>query len=428
MGYARGLPKMAFNGGSVKKKILLKGPLLTRSGYGEQARFALRSLQSRQDLFDIYIQPLQWGQTSWINDASDERQWIDHTIEKTIAYIQQGGQFDMSLQVTIPNEFQRLAPVNIGYTAGIETTKVAHQWIQKANEMDKVIVVSSHSMNVFQNTEYQAQNQQTGENVTLKTQIPVEFVNYPVKTFEELPELDLGITTSFNFLTVAQFGPRKNLQNTIKWFVEEFRNDDIGLVVKSNIAKNCLMDRNRLYKDLKSFLQQFGDRQCKVYLLHGDMTDAEMHSLYNHSKIDAFVCLPHGEGFGLPLFEAAYSGLPVVTVGWSGQMDFLVDTEGKEQFYNVAFDLQPVQKEVHWEGVIVPNSMWAYAREGSAKEQMRLCYENTKAGNTLHNNTELVKRFSAEKLYEQFVGYVYKPNQELNDWMKTLEEEITEYE
>ena len=55
---------MASNGGSVKKKILLKGPLLTRSGYGEQARFALRSLQSREDLFDIYIQPLQWGQTT----------------------------------------------------------------------------------------------------------------------------------------------------------------------------------------------------------------------------------------------------------------------------------------------------------------------------------------------------------------------------
>ena len=428
MGYARGLPKMAFNGGSVKKKILLKGPLLTRSGYGEQARFALRSLQSRQDLFDIYIQPLQWGQTSWINDASDERQWIDHTIEKTIAYIQQGGQFDMSLQVTIPNEFQRLAPVNIGYTAGIETTKVAHQWIQKANEMDKVIVVSSHSMNVFQNTEYQAQNQQTGENITLKTQIPVEFVNYPVKTFEELPELDLGITTSFNFLTVAQFGPRKNLQNTIKWFVEEFRNDDVGLVVKSNIAKNCLMDRNRLYKDLKSFLQQLGDRQCKVYLLHGDMTDAEMHSLYNHSKIDAFVCLPHGEGFGLPLFEAAYSGLPVVTVGWSGQMDFLVDTEGKEQFYNVAFDLQPVQKEVHWEGVIVPNSMWAYAREGSAKEQMRLCYENVKTETVPWNNSQLINRFSQQKMYEKFVEHVYKPDQEMFDWIKSLEEEIVEHE
>jgi len=39
----------------MRKKILLKGPLLTRSGYGEQARFALRALRSREDLFDIYI-------------------------------------------------------------------------------------------------------------------------------------------------------------------------------------------------------------------------------------------------------------------------------------------------------------------------------------------------------------------------------------
>ena len=342
MGNKNWLSKMAINGGSVKKKILLKGPLLTRSGYGEQARFALRSLRSREDLFEVFIQPLQWGHTSWTSEVDEERAWVDQTIEKTIGYIQQGGQFDISLQITIPNEFERLAPKNIGYTAGIETTKVAHQWIQKANEMDKIIVVSNHSKQVFDNTEYQAQNTQTGEQVLLKIQTPVEAVGYPVKTFDNLPELDLGLSTAFNFLTVAQFGPRKNLQNTIKWFVEEFRNEDVGLVVKSNIAKNCLMDRNRLHGDLTNFIRQQGERQCKVYLLHGDMTDAEMHSLYNNERIDAFVSLPHGEGFGLPLFEAAYSGLPVVTVGWSGQLDFLVDAEGQEQFYNVAFDLQPV--------------------------------------------------------------------------------------
>ena len=117
----------------MKKKILLKGPLLTRSGYGEQARFALRSLRSREDLFDVFIQPLQWGKTSWTTEMDEERLWIDQTIEKTIGYIQQGGQFDISLQVTIPNEFEKLAPINVGYTAGIETTKIAHQWIQKAN-------------------------------------------------------------------------------------------------------------------------------------------------------------------------------------------------------------------------------------------------------------------------------------------------------
>ena len=297
---------MAFNGGSVKKKVILKGPLLTRSGYGEQARFALRSLRSREDLFDIYIQPLQWGKTSWISDMDEERVWIDETIEKTIGYLQNGGKFDMSVQVTIPNEFEKMAPVNIGYTAGIETTKVAHQWIQKANEMDKIIVVSNHSKQVFENTEYQAQDNRTGQVFNLKTQVSVDAVNYPVKSFDSLPNLELNLSTEFNFLTVAQAGPRKNLHNTIKWFIEEFRNEDVGLVVKSNISKNSLVDREKLFGDIQGFLRQQGERQCKVYLLHGDMTDEEMHSLYRNSQIHAFVSLPHGEGFGLPLFEAAY--------------------------------------------------------------------------------------------------------------------------
>ncbi len=404
---------MAFNGGSMTKKILLKGPVLTRSGYGEQARFALRSLRSRPDLFEVFIQPLQWGQTSWISEATEERIWIDQTIEKTIAYLQQGGQFDISLQVTIPNEFEKMAPINIGYTAGIETTKVSHEWIQKTNEMDKLIVVSSHSKNIFESTKYQAQNTKTGQTFNIITETPVESVGYPVKTFDNLPELNLSIATSFNFLTVAQFGPRKNLQNTIKWFVEEFRNDDVGLVVKSNIAKNCLLDRNRLHADLSNFVRQQGEKTCKVYLLHGDMTDAEMHSLYDNEKINAFVSLPHGEGFGLPLFEAAYSGLPVVTVGWSGQLDFLVDESGREQFYSVSYDLQPIQPEVVWDGVLIKESMWAYAREGSAKQQMRLCYDNGKNNTAVWNNTGLIERFSADKMYKKFINAIYEEEQEV---------------
>ena len=387
----------------MKKKILLRGPLLTRSGYGEQARFALRSLRSREDLFDIYIQPLKWGSTSWVHEDTEERAWIDQAIEKTIHHIQQGGQFDISLQVTIPNEFQRIAPVNIGYTAGIETTKVAHEWIMKCNEMDKIIVVSNHSKDVFLNTVYQAVNQTTGQEVQLKLEKPIEAVNYPVKTFDSLPEIEINVDTSFNFLAVAQFGPRKNLPNTIKWFVEEFRNDDVGLIVKANIAKNSLIDREHLQGQLTQMLRSLGERRCKVYLLHGDMTDEEMHALYKHPKVNAFLALPHGEGFGLPIFEASYSGLPVVATGWSGQLDFLVDEEGRSRFYNVAFDLQPVQKEVVWKGVLIEESMWAYPRETSAKEQMRLCYDNVNSGTVIWNNGNLIERFSADEMYEKFV-------------------------
>ena len=138
----------------MKKKVLLRGPFLTRSGYGEQARFALRSLQSKQDLYDIYLIPINWGQTSWVSEYDEEKNWIDETIEKTMAHTRTGGTFDVSIQVTIPNEFEQLAPINIGYTAGIETTKVSPEWIQQCNKMNKLLVVSNHAKDVFEATQY----------------------------------------------------------------------------------------------------------------------------------------------------------------------------------------------------------------------------------------------------------------------------------
>ena len=41
----------------MKKKIFVRGPVLSQSGYGEQSRFALRALRSREDLFEVYVQP-----------------------------------------------------------------------------------------------------------------------------------------------------------------------------------------------------------------------------------------------------------------------------------------------------------------------------------------------------------------------------------
>ena len=374
----------------MKKKILLKGPLLTRSGYDE------------------------------------ERVWIDQTIEKTIAYMQQGGQVDISLQITIPPEWEQLAPVNVGYTAGIETTKAHHQWIQKGNLMDKIIFISNHSKNVFNNSKYQVGNNQTGAEAILENTTELQTVNYPVKSFENLPELDLDLPTDFNFLTVAQYSIRKNLENTIKWFVEEFSEENVGLVIKTNMAKNCLMDREMVFHKLVDLANTAGaDRKCKIYLLHGDMTDEEMHALYVHPKLNAMVCLPHGEGFGLPLFEAHYSGMPIVTVGWSGQLDFLIDEEGDENFYSVSYDIQPVQKEAVWDGVILADSMWAYARESSVKKNMRQCYNDCINGEGLAAHVKdmvpkIQSRFDAEKMYNEFSTAVYNPSEEEDQWLQDL--------
>ena len=141
----------------MKKKVFLKAPILTQSGYGHHSRTVLRALRTREDLFDIYIHPLNWGKTGWLWQDDEERSWIDSALTKTINYFNQGAKnsnFDISVQVTIPNEWEKIAPINIGVTAGIETTKISPQWLEKSFLMDKILTISDHSKSTFVDTVY----------------------------------------------------------------------------------------------------------------------------------------------------------------------------------------------------------------------------------------------------------------------------------
>ena len=52
-------------------KVLVRGPALTRTGYGEHCRFVLRCLRQCEDL-DIHLLPVNWGQSSWVWENSEE--------------------------------------------------------------------------------------------------------------------------------------------------------------------------------------------------------------------------------------------------------------------------------------------------------------------------------------------------------------------
>jgi len=405
----------------MRQKILIRGPVLSQSGYGEQARFALRAIRSREDIFDIYIIPTAWGQTGWVSLANEERTWIDQNIARTHIHTEQGGQFDISLQVTIPNEWERLAPVNIGYTAGIETTKVAPVWLQKANEMDKIIVVSNHSKEVFDNTKYQGQNPQTGQVVDLVCNTPIEVVNYPVRIFEK-ENIKLNLDYNFNYLAISQWGPRKNFDNLINWFIEENFDQEVGLVVKTSIKNNSIIDRAVTENKLQQILSKHENRKCKVYLLHGDLSEEEMTGLYQNRKIKCLISTTHGEGYGLPLFEAAYNGLPVVVPGWSGHCDFLYmkDRSGKRKpmFASVEYELKNVQPQAVWNGVIQADSQWAFPQEASFKRRLReMRNEHSrfkKNAKTLQKY--LVENFTEEKKYEEFVESVIDNEEAENEF------------
>ena len=367
------------------KTVLVRGPVLSQSGYGEHTRFVLRSLRLQEEHLNIHILPTTWGETGWITNDDDERRWIDERVRITANHLQQSLPYDISVQVTIPNEWEQLAPINIGVTAGIETNKVSPVWLEKSNMMTKVITISEHSRNGFVLPEYHGQNKETGAPIHLKCTVPVVVAGYPVKS-PEVSEVPLELEYDFNYLAVAQWGPRKNMENLVKWFVEENHDQEVGLVLKTSLKNNSVVDRGYIEDVVNQSIPDVPDRKCKIYLLHGDMTEAEVHSLYSHPKIKTLVSLTHGEGFGLPLFEAAYSGLPVIAPGWSGQTDFLyapAKTKSKKNknklkpfFANVEFTLGPVEEHAVWPGVIEKETMWCYPTEGSFKMRLRQVRKN----------------------------------------------------
>ena len=108
-------------------------------------------------------------------------------------------------------------------------------------------------------------------------------------------------------------------------------------------------------------------------MLHGDLSDSEMNSLYNHPKVKAHVSFTHGEGFGRPLLEACVSGKPIIASAWSGHLDFL------HPEYN--FLIGGELKEIHpsarnkW---FQEGSKWFKVNYGQASGTMKAVYDKYK--------------------------------------------------
>jgi len=361
----------------MKKKVLLRAPLLTMSGYGVHSRQIFRWLESRSDQYDFSVNTLPWGNTSWLIDSNKLNGLIGRIMNKS-GKSKDG--YDISIQVQLPNEWDpSLAKFNVGVTAAVETDKANPSWLNNVNSMDMIIVPSEHSKKSLLNA----------GSVNKRIEVVPEAFIDEIKEEELVTLPEFG--TKFNFLIFGQItgqnaeDDRKNTYNTIKWLCELFKKDkDVGIVIKTNSARNCLFDRERTKDILNNILKNIrGENNLPpVYFIHGDMNDKEVASLYRHPQIKALVALTKGEGFGLPILEAAASGLPVIATNWSGHLDFME----KGKFLKVDYDLKEIPKTkidkrkcpvcqngctvcsgTGFTQIFVEGSKWAEPKEKSAK-------------------------------------------------------------
>jgi len=390
------------------KKILIVAPVFSNAGYGVHARTIVNCLRELKGV-DLYLAPTQWAHASMMSDQNEDYNYYKHLFMKHVAN-QQGAklQYDISIQVMVPHEFQQLCPVNIGVTAGVESSKISPQWIESCNKMHKIITISEFSKDIIADTIF------NHEGTLYNVVRPVEYVGYPVVEQKEKVKLNLDLNTDFNFLFVGQWAPRKNIEQMIRWFIECFHNNpNVGLIVKTNTMNNCTQDRFHTETRLKELIAQYQNKKCSVYLLHGPMTDAEVDALYYHDKIKCFVSTTNAEGWGLGHFQAAYSGMPIVTTDYSGYKDFLYwQKEGgnkkKPFFATVDYVLKNVQPEAVVEPMILPDSQWAFPKENSYKQRLLEIYKDY--GRFKKQASELkdivCEEFTFEKIKNKFNSFI----------------------
>jgi len=323
----------------MKPLVVISCPIDTFSGYGARSRDIVKCL-IQSGKYDVKILPQRWGATpfGFLKQENPEHKQIMDCI---LPIPQLPKQPDVWIQITVPNEFQQVGKLNIGITAGIETTICDASWVQGVNRMDLTFVSSEHSKKVFENSTFEERDRQTNQLINnIKLEKPIEVLfegidNNIYKKLESVIDNDLNdilnsINEDFNFLFVGHWlqgeigQDRKDVGMLIKTFLETFKGKNVGLILKTSGGTYSIMDRDDVLNKIQQIRKMVGDKDLpNIYLLHGELTDEEINQLYNHPKVKAHISFTKGEGFGRPLLEASISQKPIIVSGWSGHLDFL---------------------------------------------------------------------------------------------------------
>jgi glycosyltransferase involved in cell wall biosynthesis len=316
-----------------KPTFVISCPIDTYSGYGARSRDIVRAI-IELDKYEVKILPQRWGNTpfGFIKDNPEWEFLTKHLTQQLTA------QPEIWMQITVPNEFQPVGKYNIGCTAGIESTIAPAEWIEGCSRMNLILGSSEHTIKVLKDSKFEKRDQNTNQVIGHMewkgdSEVIFEGANTEMYKPDSKPCLiDFNIKEDFAYLFVGHWmqgalgEDRKNVGLLVKAFYETFKNKTKkpALILKTSQVGSSYMDRDEILKRIQAIKSTVKSNNLpNVYLLHGEFTDEEMNSLYNHSKVKAMVNLTKGEGFGRPLLEFSLVNKPIITTNWSGHTDYL---------------------------------------------------------------------------------------------------------
>lgn len=213
-----------------------------------------------------------------------------------------------------------------------EETGFPPEWIAGFNQrLDGMTVVSTLVRDILRNNGLRVPVAVTGNGV------------------DHLPEPQGRASASgesagaFTFVHISSCFPRKGIDVLLQAWGEAFTDaDNVQLIIKTFPNPH-----NQTEAHLAR-LRQRCPRHAPVQLIMEDWPEEKIRALLQSA--DALVAPSRAEGFGMPLAEAMYYGVPVIATGWGGHRDFCTE----ETAWLIDYTFAAARSHVS-----TPESVWA---------------------------------------------------------------------
>ena len=200
---------------------------------------------------------------------------------------------------------------------------------------------------------------------------------------------------------------RKNISSTIYWFYKAFANhiNPPALLLKTQVETPGNLD----VEEIKNRIAQIKNKinanwYPQVYLLSGNLSNAEINAIYKHEKIKAFALFTHGEGYGRPFLEFSLTGKPIIASNYSGHLDFL----NSEQSLLVDGKVDELHKSSKYHPIFEEGSKWFFPNEKDALIAYKSVFNKySKHKNNAESLAEKIKEnYTIEKMAKKFAAYL----------------------
>lgn len=357
------------------------GPLFDYSGYGEANRHAAAALSAAG--VNVIGQPVRY--TSEPSDFGKLGQIVDKLTRNT-------GDYRIKILHTTPDQYRKYmedGKYHIGHFFW-ETDTVPQEFAAGLRLMDEIWTGSEANAKAIRKSVPDAI-------IRIYPQAIETDRDFSMDPYE-LPEFD-----GYLFYSIFEWTDRKNPLGLLDAYYREFQGgENVGLLIKTYFRNFDLQNKRMIRDQIAEFKLKSGLTKFPRVFLYTDLMDRH-HISRIHVTGDCYVSPHRGEGWGLPIVEAALAGNPVIATTYGGAPEWM-DKEGA--MMDLDYMMVPLDGMAHSARWYTRDQKWAAPDPEALRANMRIAFDNgpevqkiALSGQSYVRNT-----FSLEAVGEEMAG------------------------